>query len=152
MISRKLGFPFLQAFVFGVFRILLSISFILIWRLLKGQCHKIFDTFLSKNSTWAIYSMNRHKRFREIFCLHKNIHKNSRKNVCPCSRWIRWHGVSVVIDYADTMLAWSLTTQKPCQHSQRLRWHTGNYFTLEKEKTSDKSNKKCNLILSKLLK
>ena len=28
MISRKLGFPFLQAFVFGVFRILLLISFI----------------------------------------------------------------------------------------------------------------------------
>ena len=35
-----------------------------------------------------------------------------RKNACPCSRWLRRHGVSAVVDYTDTMSAWL-----------RLRWH-----------------------------
>ena len=47
--------------------------------------------------------------------------------------------VSIVNDYADT-----------CQHSQPLHRHTVNNFTLEQEKTNDKNNKKCNLILSNI--
>ena len=47
--------------------------------------------------------------------------------------------VSVVNDYADT-----------CQRSpQPRRRHKVNYFTLENEKTKDKSNKKCYLIFLK---
>ena len=68
----------------------------------------------------------------------------------------------MVIDYADTVSAWLLTTPTQCQRSQRLRGrvsivndyadtcqrsqrlqgHTVNHFTLENEKTKDKSNKK----------
>ena len=67
--------------------------------------------------------MNSQKWFGEIFCL--------------CE--LRWHGVSVVNDYADTMSVWSITTLTPCQWSQQLRCHTGNYFTLEKVKKLKKN-------------
>ena len=34
-----------------------------------------------------------------------------------------------------------MTRRTSCQHSQRLRWYTGNYFTLEKVKNLQKSFK-----------
>ena len=61
--------------------------------ILKGQCHRIFDTFLSITlpaMSALLLTMQ------------------------TC--------VSVVVDYTDM-----------CQRSQRLCWHTVNYFTLEKE-------------------
>ena len=46
-----------------------NLSFEFVLCALKGQCHKIFDTFLSKNSTWAPHEQ------AKLFV----------KNVCPCS-------------------------------------------------------------------
>ena len=40
--------------------------------------------------------------------------KKFAKNVCPHSPCLCWHGVSVVVDFADTMSAWSLTSWTPC--------------------------------------
>ena len=37
-----------------------------------------------------------------------------------------------------------------CPRSQRLRWHTGNYFTLENVKNQHKNLQKSNLIFRKL--
>ena len=48
---------------------------------LMGQCHKIFDTFLSKNSTQAPYELA--KTVQQIFFVFAKIFS---KNVCLCSR------------------------------------------------------------------
>ena len=72
-------------------------------------------------------------------------------------RYSRKTCVCTVNNYADTMSAWSTTTLTPCQHGQRLRGHrVSNYadtkgiILLWKRKKLTKSNKKCNLIFSKL--
>ena len=64
---------------------------------------------------------NRQKRFHEMFVYAKVF----AKNVCLRSRWLRWHCVSVVVDYVDIVSVYS---------SQWLRWHKVNYFTSEKVK------------------
>ena len=51
--------------------------------------------------------MNRQTRFREIFRFRRDI----RKNVYWRSQRLRWRGVSIVNDYADTMSAWSTATR-----------------------------------------
>ena len=86
--------------------------------------------------------MNSQKGFCDIFWFCENILKNSHKTVCQPGQRLRQHNVCVVNDFADTESTWSLTAQTPCQRSQRLRWNMVNYFTLEKEKTNDKSYKK----------
>ena len=68
--------------------------------------------------------MNRQKWFYDFFCFDEDI----SKNMCPHSKRLLGHCVSLVDDFADIV----------------------NYFTLEKVKTYEKSHKKCNLILAKI--
>ena len=116
MISRKLGFPFLQAFVFGVFRILLSISFILIWRLLKGQCHEIFDTFYQKTLPGP-YTVWTGINGSAKFFVYTKIFTKIREKTC----------VHVVVEYADMVLVWSLTTPTRCW---RGHWQRRNRVSI----------------------
>ena len=60
------------------------------------------------------------KRFREIFRFCEDIRE---KRVCPQSQQLRWHRISIVNDYANTMSARSMTMLTLCQRSQRLRGH-----------------------------
>ena len=91
---------------------------------------------------------------------------------CQPGCWLCWHEVGMVNDYTNTESAWSLITMTLCQRtillcrhcvrvvvdylntwqgSQWLSWHMVNYFTSEEEKANDRSNKKLNLIFSKIL-
>ena len=90
---------------------------------------------------------------RKFFVYAKIFAKIREKNVWPRSRRLRWHGVSMVVDYPDTMSVLSLTTLTLCPRGRLLRRHhviivnnyadtvlvysqrlcTVNYFTLEKD-------------------
>ena len=90
---------------------------------LKGTVSQDFwHSFLDQiNSTWAPYEQWTGKNsFANFFRFREDIRENSRKNT---SRWLRWHGVIMVVDYADMMSAWLFTTLTPCQCSHRLRGH-----------------------------
>ena len=75
---------------------------------LKGQWHKIFDSFLNKKlhlgPIWT-----RKNGFAKFFVFAKILRKTCVH--CPCSQRLCWHDVSVVVDYTDTASAWSLTTR-----------------------------------------
>ena len=135
---------------------------------LKGQCHKICNTFLPKNHLGPIWIGKMILRKKLVFA---NIFaKVCNKNVCLRSHWLRWHGVSLVVDYADMKSAWSMTTLtlslhghwlwwhcvsilcrhcvrvvvdyvNTCQHCQWICWDMVNYFTLEEEKLKIKVTK-----------
>ena len=47
---------------------------------------------------------------------------------CPCNQRLRWHSVSIVNDYTDTMSAWLTTALTPCQLSQQLRGHQHSHW------------------------
>ena len=49
--------------------------------------------------------------------------KVCNKNVSLRSHWLRWHGVSMVVDYADMKSAWSMTTLTLSLHGHWLQWH-----------------------------
>ena len=54
---------------------------------LKGQCHEIFNTFLSKKSTWTPYEQE--KTVLQIFHFCEHIHKKrvsaeSTTKLTPC--------------------------------------------------------------------
>ena len=118
---------------------------------IRGKVSRDFRPFFwLKDSTWAPYEYTNtvSRRYWWKFT----------KNVFPRSCLLRWHSnsISMVIDYADTVSAWSTTTRTrvsvvndykdTCQRSQRLRWHTVNYFTLEKKKLRTKvKNQSCKL-------
>ena len=76
-----------------------------------------WPSFCLKGPTWAPYEQM--KMVSQTFSFCEDIHKKR------------------VSTYSLTMLT-------PCLCSQRLRWHLGNYFTLENVK------KNCNLIFSKI--
>ena len=78
-----------------------------------------FDTFIIQKTPPGPH-MNRKKRFREIFRFCEDIRE---KRVCPQSQQLRWHRISIVNDYANTMSARSMTMLTLCQRSQRLRGH-----------------------------
>ena len=72
--------------------------------ILKGQCHEIFEHFFGlKETTWAPGEQAITVLRNFLF-----LRKYSRKNVCIRNLWIHWHGVSVNVDYADTVSAWPL--------------------------------------------
>ena len=48
--------------------------------------------------------------------------KVCNKNVSLHSHWLRWHGVSMVVDYADMKSACSMTTLTLSPHGHWLRW------------------------------
>ena len=69
------------------------------------------------------------------------------KNMLPLSGW---HNISVVIDYADTRLAQSLTMRTMSQNNSWLREHV-NYFALEKVKSEKKVTKNVTLYFRKIV-
>ena len=90
---------------------------------LKGSVSLDFwHSFLDQiNSIWAPYEQWTGKNsFANFFRFREDIRENSRKNT---SRWLRWHGVIMVVDYADMMSAWFLTSRTPCQRGFLLCWH-----------------------------
>ena len=92
----------------------------------KGTVSRDFWPFFClKDSTWAPYELAK-----------KGFTKYSQKTC-----------VRVVNDYADMC---QRSQQLRGHLSERLRWHTWNSFTSEKVKNKQKSNKKCNLIFSKI--
>ena len=116
---------------------------------LKRTVSRDFRHFFNKkNSTWATYEQE--KMFSQNFRSHSLVlvvndyadtvlaWSLATQTWCKCGRWLRRHRVRVN-DYADM-----------CQHSQWLCRHRVNYFTLKKEKTSDKRNKHVNWYFRKL--
>ena len=83
--------------------------------MLKEQCDEIFGTYFSRKRQPGPYR-NSHRRFSKFFRFRKDIRENARKNVC---HWLRWHGVSKVVEYINAMSAWSLITPTRCRHCQR---------------------------------
>ena len=84
---------------------------------LKRECHEIFDTFLSKNSTWAPIWTG----------------KNGLAKLLVFTSIFAKTCVRVVNNFADTMLAWSMTSLTLCQRSQRLHRHrvsVVNYYAV----------------------
>ena len=80
--------------------------------ILKRQCHKIVDTFFYQKTPPGL-----------IWTGKNNVTKIFSTNLCLHSRWLCWHGVSVVVDYANTMSAWPLTMLTLFPRSQRLCGH-----------------------------
>ena len=78
---------------------------------LKGQCHEIFDHFFAQKIRPGPH-LNR--RFHELF-------------QCQRGQWLRWHCVSDVSHYADTVSEYSTNTRTLCQRSQWLRGHGQDY-------------------------
>ena len=89
---------------------------------LKEQSHEIFETFFISKTLLLGPIRTGKNGFAKYFVLRRYSRKFS-KNECLRSCWLRWYSVSVVVDYADTMPAWSLITTTQCQRRQRLRGH-----------------------------
>ena len=94
---------------------------------LKGQCHEIFDTFLSKSSTWAPYAQAKtifqNCLFSWKMCVRADmVSEWSLTTLTPCPRspLLCGQNVCAVVGYADTVLAQLFTTQTLGQRSQHL--------------------------------
>ena len=113
-----------------------------ILKCLKGQCHEIFNTFYQKNLHLGPIWTGKNG-FTQFFVFTKIL----AKNMLPLSGW---HNISVVIDYADTRLAQSLTMRTMSQNNSWLREHV-NYFALEKVKSEKKVTKNVTLYFRKIV-
>ena len=81
---------------------------------LKGQCHEIFNLLFQlfglKHPTWAPY-----KQFGELFRFDFAFPRRRWQHglgvsvvnaQCRRRHWLSWHGVSVIVDYADSVSAY----------------------------------------------
>ena len=69
---------------------------------LKGQCHEIFDTFLSKNSTWTPYEELGKNGFAKFFVFTKYLQKTCVHVAVDYADTV-WTHAEIVVDYANTM-------------------------------------------------
>ena len=79
---------------------------------------KFFNTFFVSILIFQKY--NNSQRYSQKTCVHIVI---DYTDTCPRSCWPRWHNVSEVIDYADTMSVQSTTTRTSCRRSRWLCWY-----------------------------
>ena len=103
------------------------LSKVIVWAALKGQCHEIFDPFLSKKL--HLSPIWKAKAVQQIFLFWRGYLRKTCvrvvndyvDTVSGYSQQIRQHDVSVVNSYADIVSAYSRTMFILCQCSRWLR-------------------------------
>ena len=96
---------------------------------LKGQCHKIFEIFMFAKifpcqcSQWLRWHTGSYFTLEKVKKKKKKCYLIFSKIACLRSHWLCLYCVGVVVDYADTILALSMTMQIRFWRSQQLWGH-----------------------------
>ena len=110
---------------------------------LKGQCHKILNTFLSENSSWAPGMVSWNFSFSPWYS-----QKTCARVVIGFARHdarvvidFAWHSVHFVVDYADT--CFSIVNKDMTMTTRTLMENVEGFSQILKEQSGEKSTWVC---------